>query len=293
MKTKQVLAIGEALIDAVSTDFVTDLSMASQLELKPGGSPANFCRFLHQLGTTSQLVATVGKDGFAEIILRDLKQKQIDTGLIKISPNHRTSMIAVGKSKGTPDFIPYRDADLQIGRIDPAWYTNADLIHTTAFALSKEPAQTTILTALQRARQAGKQLSVDWNYSEKIWGYDNNASLIFKAVLSFQPILKFSLDDASRFLGKEQTIESAKDFLANSPATVSCLTCGSEGVWFKTAKQDWQHRQAPPVEVKDSTGAGDSFWAGFVHAWLQGQPIEEAIQKALETAARRLRGELS
>ncbi|WP_290795415.1 carbohydrate kinase family protein [Flavihumibacter sp. UBA7668] len=293
MKTKHVLAIGEALIDAVSTDFVNDLSMASQLELKPGGSPANFCRFLHQLGTSSQLVATVGKDGFADIILRDLKQKHIDTSLIKISPIHTTSLIAVGKSKGTPDFIPYRDADMQIGRIDPAWYTKADLIHTTAFALSKEPAQTTILTALQRARQAGIQLSVDWNYSEKIWGPDNNSSLIFKAVLSFKPILKFSLDDASRFLGTEQTIESAKEYLSNFPATVACLTCGSEGVWFKTAEQDWQHQGAPPVEVKDSTGAGDSFWAGFINAWLRELPIEEAIDQALHTAARRLRGELS
>ncbi|WP_290708353.1 carbohydrate kinase family protein, partial [Flavihumibacter sp. CACIAM 22H1] len=176
--------------------------------------------------------------------------------------------------------------------IDPTWFVNASLLHTTAFGMSKEPAQTHILTAIKQASVAGIQLSVDWNYAEKIWGPENNASLIFKAILSFRPLLKLSLDDASRFLGTPQSIESAKEFLSNFQTTVSCLTCGSEGVWYKVQDQNWQFREALPVEVKDSTGAGDSFWAGFVHAWLNGQAIDKAIELALHTAARRLKGEL-
>ncbi len=80
MKTKKVLAIGEALIDAVSTEFVEDLSTARQLDLKPGGSPANFCRYLHQLGTPARLLAVLGADGLGKIILNDLRKKQIDWG---------------------------------------------------------------------------------------------------------------------------------------------------------------------------------------------------------------------
>ncbi|MCF1716167.1 sugar kinase [Flavihumibacter sp. RY-1] len=292
MKTKKVLAIGEALIDAVSTEFVEDLSSARQLDLKPGGSPANFCRFLHQLGTPALLHAVLGADGLGKIILNDLREKQIDCSLLKISNEHATSMVVVGKTKGTPDFIPYRDADMQIGAIDPFMYKETDLVHTTAFALSREPAQTNILTALHLANRSGKQISVDWNYSPKIWGPENFASTVFSTLLSFQPLLKCSLDDIERFTNKIQSIESAKDFLHPFTARVTCLTCGSEGVWFKTPEQDWQHRAAVPVEVKDSTGAGDSFWAGFVHAWLTENSLEDCIQLALDTAARRLNGEL-
>lgn len=292
MKTKKVLAIGEALIDAVSTEFVEDLSSARQLDLKPGGSPANFCRFLHQLGTPALLHAVLGADGLGKIILNDLREKQIDCSLLKISNEHATSMVVVGKTKGTPDFIPYRDADMQIGAIAPIMYKETDLVHTTAFALSREPAQTNILTALHLANRNGKQISVDWNYSPKIWGPENFASSVFSTLLSFQPLLKCSLDDIERFTNKIQSIDSAKDFLHELPARVTCLTCGSEGVWFKTPEQDWQHRAAVPVEVKDSTGAGDSFWAGFVHAWLTENSLEDCIQLALGTAARRLKGEL-
>jgi len=292
MKTKKVLAIGEALIDAVSTEFVEDLSSARQLDLKPGGSPANFCRFLHQLGTPALLHAVLGADGLGKIILNDLREKQIDCSLLKISNEHATSMVVVGKTKATPDFIPYRDADMQIGAIAPIMYKETDLVHTTAFALSREPAQTNILTALHLANRNGKKISVDWNYSPKIWGPENFASSVFSTLLSFQPLLKCSLDDIERFTNKIQSIDSAKDFLHELPARVTCLTCGSEGVWFKTPEQDWQHRAAVPVEVKDSTGAGDSFWAGFVHAWLTENSLEDCIQLALDTAARRLKGEL-
>ncbi len=292
MKTKKVLAIGEALIDAVSTEFVEDLSSARQLDLKPGGSPANFCRFLHQLGTPALLHAVLGADGLGKIILNDLREKQIDCSLLKISNEHATSMVVVGKTKGTPDFIPYRDADMQIGAIAPIMYKETDLVHTTAFALSREPAQTNILTALHLANRSGKQISVDWNYSPKIWGAENFASSVFSTLLSFQPLLKCSLDDIERFTNKKQSIESAKEFLQPLSAKVSCLTCGSEGVWYKTPEQDWQHRTAEPVEVKDSTGAGDSFWAGFIHAWLTEKSLEDCIQLALDTAARRLKGEL-
>lgn len=292
MKTKKVLAIGEALIDAVSTAFVEDLSTATQLEIKPGGSPANFCRFLHQLGTASSLLAVVGADGLGQIILRDLQEKQIDTSLIKISQQHATSMVVVGKSTGTPDFIPYRDADVQISAIDSSTYKEMDLLHTTAFALSREPAQTNILTTLHLANLNGKQISVDWNYSPKIWGPEKFGGSVFSALLSFRPLLKCSMDDIERFTNQPQEIETAKAFLQDMPAKVICLTCGSEGVWFKTPETDWQHRAAVPVTVKDSTGAGDSFWAGFVHAWLTEKPLEDCIQLALDTAARRLKGEL-
>jgi fructokinase len=181
---------------------------------------------------------------------------------------------------------------MQIGAIDPFMYKDTDLVHTTAFALSREPAQTNILTALHLANRNGKQISVDWNYSPKIWGVENFAPTVFSTLLSFQPLLKCSLDDIERFTNQTQSIESAKKFLHRLTARATCLTCGSEGVWFKTPEQDWQHRAAIPVEVKDSTGAGDSFWAGFVHAWLTENSLENCIQIALDTAARRLKGEL-
>ena len=52
-----LLAIGELLVDAISTDFVADLSEATTLRVVAGGSPANLCRFVRQGGGQGSLQA--------------------------------------------------------------------------------------------------------------------------------------------------------------------------------------------------------------------------------------------
>jgi fructokinase len=54
-----------------------------------------------------------------------------------------TSVIFVSKSTGTPDFIPYREADSQIvpSQITDDLLKSAKIFHTTCFALSKDPAR--------------------------------------------------------------------------------------------------------------------------------------------------------
>ncbi len=287
-----VLAIGEALIDAVTTGFVTDLSEARTLGLHPGGSPANLCRFVRSGGGAATLVAAVGRDGLGKILLDAIAATGIPTSYVQQLAGHATSLIVVGRSRGTPDFIPYRDADRFLQPVNEALIAASSVVHTTAFALSKPPARDAILDALGKARARGIAVSVDWNYAEPIWGPGNDAAAVFDQVMQYRPLLKVSLDDVQRFTARTQNIQTAKDFLRELPARVTCLTCGAEGVWYKGEGTDWRHQPAEPVVVKDATGAGDAYWAGFLTAWMAGQSLENCVQGGIITAARRLVGEL-
>jgi len=287
-----VLALGEALIDAVTTDFVADLSEARTLGLHPGGSPANLCRFVRNGGGAATLVAAVGRDGLGRILLDAMEASGIDTNHVQQLAGHATSLIVVGRSRGTPDFIPYRDADRFLQRVDEALIAGAAVVHTTAFALSKPPARDTILDAFRKAHGLGIAVSVDWNYAEPIWGPGNDAAAVFDQVMQYRPLLKVSLDDVQRFTGAALTVEAARDYLLGVPAGVTCLTCGAEGVWYRQEGPGWGHLPAEPVVVKDATGAGDAYWAGFLTAWMAGQPTEGCVLRGIATAARRLKGEL-
>ncbi|MFD1470022.1 carbohydrate kinase family protein [Hymenobacter caeli] len=289
-----LLAIGEALIDILTTDFVGDLSQVTTLQAVAGGSPANLCRFVQHCGGAARLVAAVGQDGLGEILLRSLVAAGISTEHVAQLPDRATSIIVVGRSRATPAFIPYRSADRYLPPVDAALLAGAAVVHTTAFALSRQPAQHRILDALAAAAAQGIPVSVDWNYAEPIWRRADNAAAVWQQLLAHQPLLKVSLDDVARFTGQaELGAAAAKAFLQDVPARALCLTCGAAGVWYRAAGGPWQHQAAAPVaDIKDATGAGDAFWAGFLTGWMQGRGLDDCVGAALAAAARRLGGQL-
>jgi fructokinase len=135
---KYVLAIGESLIDALNTGFVADLSEAKTPAIHPGGNLANLCRFVQACGGKAILVAAVGKDGLGKILLQALQKSGITTDYIQQLAAHSNSMIVLGCSTGTPDFIPYCDADRFLQPVKEELISGAALLHTTAFALNKD-----------------------------------------------------------------------------------------------------------------------------------------------------------
>ncbi|QDW24838.1 carbohydrate kinase family protein [Pedobacter sp. KBS0701] len=284
ISAKKVLVVGELLVDMISDQNIESLAVSSQFSTNQGGSSANLCANLKWLGIDAELVATVGEDNLGSFLINELKTIGLSDKYIHRSANRQTSVILVAKNEHTPDFIPYRSADLAIKRVEDAAINSSDMIHTTAFALSKEPARTNILRAFTKAHESGKFLSVDWNFAPSIWQEDDGKD-VFKKLMKMDPLLKISVDDLERFTGESLTIEEAVKWLDNLNAQIICLTCGKDGVWFKTKNQAWRHKPALPVNsVIGVTGAGDAFWSGFLSAFIHEKSIDECISQALEVA---------
>jgi fructokinase len=283
-----ILAIGELLVDLITTEIVRDLSDTKLLKLKSGGSCGNFATFCKKQGAPLKLIASVGKDGFGKIILDFLEKDGVNTDNVLQHKYLETSVIIVGKSHTTPDFIAYRQADFNIAAIPKHLINECEIIHSTAFALSRQPAQTNILDALLHANRVGKTISVDWNYSLKIWGHNNNAQEIFGKIIEMKPLLKVSMDDVDRFWGSENNIENAKKILEKFDTTATCLTCGENGVWYRVKNKAWQYKPVLPTNVIDVTGAGDAFWSGFVSSYTKNENVGACIDNALYFAKLRL-----
>ena len=283
-----ILVIGELLIDLVTTELVDDLSATRTLRARVGGSAANFARFSSKLGAEVNLLAAVGKDGLGEMAIENLEESGILTANISRLISKNTSVIIVGRSHGTPEFVPYRDADQYIALVDPKLISACDVIHSTAFALSADPARTTILSAFESAANQEKKVSVDWNFSEKIWGPGNEAVAIFDSVMNYRPLLKMSMDDACRFWNIEEDVERVKQQLDQFTFEMVCLTNGAGGVHYKTNNEQWKHKDNLPTNLIDVTGAGDAFWSGFITSWLSNFSMDTAVDNALSVAKRRL-----
>ena len=284
-----VVVAGEALVDFITTEAVEDLGAAATFERHAGGSPANLATNLARLGVPVALVASVGDDSLGRFLRREVEAVGVSARL-EARPDLPTSVVAVARSAGTPDFAVYRTADRALlpAQLPDALLAGARLFHTSGFALSREPARATLLDAARRARGLGLALSVDVNFAPRSDRRRAEQQGAARQFLALGPLVKCSRDDLARLWGADAASDAeAAGRLRQQGAALVCLTRGADGalvVW------DGGDAEVPaqPVEPVDATGAGDAFWAGFLAAWLGGQAPPDCARAGARMAALKL-----
>ncbi len=291
MKNIDVLCVGEVLIDFIGHQAEVLINNTSDYHRYLGGSPTNVAMNISRLGLNTTLVATVGNDGFGEYIFNRLNTVNVNTEAIAKINNIPTSVIFVSKTTGTPDFIPYRAADCCISetQITSELLSKTKIFHTTCFALSKNPAQTTILKKAEEAFKMGCILSIDVNYADELWENKTQALKVIKAYCSYNPLVKISEDDMFRLFESYLPHQDIFDFFHELGVETVCLTLGSNGV--KLAQKNKATINLPAIKIEkvmDATGAGDAFWSGFLFAYIKEKPPTECLEVALKLAALKL-----
>lgn len=291
MKNIDIICIGEVLIDFIGHEINTSINRTKDFHRFLGGSPTNVAVNASRIGLKPLLVASCGQDGLGDYIIRKLKSNSLDISCIKKISNNPTSIILVSKSTETPDFIPYRnaDCDITINQLPNELIEKAKIFHTTCFALSKNPARETILNRAEKAKELGLKLSIDLNFSERIWPDREEAKQVINAFLKNDPLLKISEDDCYRLFAEMKSEEYIFDYFHNLGVSTICLTKGKEGVVVSDKLQGLFFQEAEFIkEVKDTTGAGDAFWTGFLYAQINNKSIEECITIAQKLASIKL-----
>lgn len=290
MKNIDILCVGEVLVDFIGHQSGVLINETRDYHRYLGGSPANVAMNSARLGLDAVMVATVGDDGFGEYILERLGEIQVNTDQIKKIERVPTSVIFVSRTDSTPDFIPFRKADSNIteDQIPKELLSNTHIFHTTCFALSKNPAQSTILKKAEEAFNSGCKLSIDVNYARKLWDSQEEALKVIKAYCKFNPLVKISEDDMLRLFEKKLEHEDIFNFFHEQGVDTVCLTLGSKGV--KLSQKGGKVIELPAIKINvvDATGAGDAFWSGFLFAYIKEKPIEQCLEVALQLAALKL-----
>lgn len=273
-----VLAFGEALIDLISKNTVSSLANADGFNHFIGGEVTNVTLNVARLGGRAAVVACVGDDGFGGYIRQQLDLASVSTDYLRVTSQAPTTVAIIARQTATPDFIIYRGADAHIlpeGRHLEAIQASR-VVHTSAFALSREPARSTILQSLEIAQQNGCLVSLDPNYHPYIWPDVANFESVLTEAYQWVRITKPSLDDCTRLFGPGLSpVSYAERFLNWGPEIVA-LTMGAQGVLLATADGRLSHIKPSNATVADVTGAGDAFWAGLLMALLDGYPPHEA-----------------
>ena len=283
-----VLGIGELVVQFVCEGKFNTWNDSQVLKMYQSGSVANVCANLQWLGNTTLLVSTVGNDKLGKFIVQELDDKGLCTEFVKVSKISATSII-ITKNRGiSSDLIAYRFADTEIQEVKDNLIENSSIVHTSAFALSKDPARTGILNALEKAYKLGKNISVDWNYIPSLWKGEDSRK-VFNKVIEFKPLLHLTLNDAKLFVDKKIEIEEIKIFLTSFETTLTSLLCDN-GVWFCTEDNPiWKFIPVTRTKtVIDDDRLEDIYWAGFLNTYLQGKSIQNCVIEGLALMTKKM-----
>jgi fructokinase len=272
-------AIGEVVIDFISTCMADSLAEVKKFHSFVGGQPANLAIDLALLGRKTALAACVGNDGFGKKITHFLSESGVCTDYVQITDNAPTSTSIIACNTKTPDFVINRGADayLHFNGDRKHVIANSRIVHSSAFALVREPAGSAVIETLKFAHENDCLVTFDPNYHPKIWPDRGDIYDHLKSIYQFVDITKPSMDDCERIFGERlPPKEFAERFLEWGPSVV-LITKGSEGVFLATQAGDYFEIYPKEVDVADVTGAGDAFWAGYLSATLDGSsPLEAA-----------------
>src|SRR5918997_749140 len=253
-----VLTIGEMVVDFISAEKTDTLSNATTFRRYLGGSPANIAVYVSKLGGRSAVIAKTGIGAFGKFLKSELQRHGVVTDYLQMDHRTNTTVIFVSSTATTPDFEEFRIGDflLEPQEVPEEAIRRARVVHASTFALSREPCRSAVIGAFRKAREMGKIVSLDPNYSRRV-GPD------------YKP---------------EQYIEMFHDLGAETVV----FTMGEEGNLISEKGRITTHVPSRPVEVVDVTGAGDAFWAGFLTATLDGNSAERSVLFAREVVERKL-----
>lgn len=271
-----IICAGELLVDFITAEFVQTLEEATLFKRLPGGSPANLCMNMARLGNNTMLVASVGNDDMGQVLKSYVARLGVDVSCVA-QVDEPTTLILVTRSAATSNFQPYRGADaaLALRQFPYNRFEDISIFHTTCFALSRNPAQRVILEAAETAKRARCQLSLDANYSEKIWPDRRDAQRVVAEYSRMGALVKISDVDWLRLYDDApESPEAVIDHFLKMGACEVCYTLGSEGAWVGDDRERL-FLPARPVEVRDTTGTGDAFWSGYLTARLDGKSLQE------------------
>ena len=265
MKQFAITALGELLIDY--TPMQISPAGMPVFEQNPGGAPANVLVCASRLGCRTAFIGEVGADDQGRFLRKTLEKEGVDTRGLMTDENSFTTLAFVNLSEsGERSFSfarkPGADTQLTASQLDRGLLRNTEILHVGSLSMTHEPARSATLYAISEARGAGAVISYDPNYRPLLWDSPQAASRGMRALLPYVDIMKCSDDELEVVTGEFQP-EKAMDILLGQGISCVMITMGAKGT-LACSGEGTRFVKSFPSHAVDTTGAGDSFWGGFL-----------------------------
>jgi sulfofructose kinase len=236
-----------------------------------GGQTATAMAACAALGLRAAYLGAVGNDAAGDGVREELARHGVDVSLVLTRDcANRFAVIPVDEHNGDRVVLWARDARLGLheNEIRPETIAAARLVHVD------DEDETAAIRAARLAREAGVPATSDIDH----------LTARTRDLIAAVSIPIFNAHTLPALTGEADPMRALNALRRSHPDGMLCVTLGEHGAML-LADGQLVHEPGHKVDAVDTTGAGDVFRAGFIHALLQGKPPREILRFANAAAA--------
>jgi sugar/nucleoside kinase (ribokinase family) len=263
-----------ALIDAETADRLYD-RIGPAVEIS-GGSCANTVAGAASLGSRVAYIGRVRDDQLGAIFTHDIRAAGVDFATAPATEGPGTARCLV---MVTPDaqrtMCTYLGASVGLGRadVDPDLVARAQVTYLEGYLWDPPEAKEAFRAAIGAARAAGRRVAL--TLSDPFCVERHRAE--FLALVEDDVDVLFANRDEIMALFEADDLESAIAAV-RARAGVTAITLSEHGSLVVSRGEVTAVPAAPAERVVDTTGAGDLYAAGFLHALTEGRPLADCAR---------------
>lgn len=273
MTGAKIACIGECMIELNQIDLVQGAA-----RLGFAGDTLNTAVYLSRLGCDVSYITNVGTDAFSTEMLRRFEVEGINCGLIGRHDAHLPGLYAIETNPhGERSFRYWREASAArtlFGGVGArlADLAGFDVIYLSGITLAILPPdmRAALIATAKELKAAGKQVVFDTNHRPRLWPDEATARASFDAMWAATSLALPSYDDEERLYPGLSPSEVIDRVSGLGPHEV-VLKNGARGLMIRFHGDRVQTAMPAAARVIDTSGAGDSFNAGYLAARLAGK----------------------
>lgn len=274
---KRILVAGELNVDLVFRDCQAFPApgrevLAEDALVVPGSSSMICAMGLARLGNPVAFAGKAGVDGWGDFCVSALQGAGIDVAAVRRDASLRTGITASFSTSSDRALVTFAGAigALRADDIDDALLARAGHLHVSSYYL-QSALRPGLKTLLSRASALGLSTSLDPGFDpEQRWGDEWHDLLSGVDLFLPNDVELAGISGRESVLDGLRALDNGRTRIVVKRGRHGCATLDSAGGLLESP--------AFAVDAVDSTGAGDSFDAGFLHAWLRGLSLAEAMR---------------
>ena len=284
--TAKVLCIGDVMLDVVTKIGVLPSQInygsdtPAQISTHGGGAAGNVAAWLTRTDARATIVGHVGNDAAGSALVSEFDALGVRHHNLVVDNGHSGVVVVLVDPTGERTMFPDNGANSGLELQDLPELDEYDSVYISGYSPLDPLSLSGIKQMITKIREAKIPIYFD---PASVGGMKEVAIGEVKSWLPLMDVLLLNEEEAI-YLTDTSDIESALEILLKDCETV-VIKRGSHGAIGKSRGGESVSVPAIPTTVVDTTGAGDSFAAGFISYFATKKDLARALMAGAEVAA--------